>query len=123
MTDAEITMTIRRLLAAEKPKRTAPLDLLQVIRLLLQKSDEKDVYVSQDTLAEELCSSPDAIARSQKRLKGWGWISIEKGGYRGRTNKYCVMLQKPPVWGSQQNRDQTISPEDGPRILQIPHRE
>jgi len=97
MTDAEITMAVRSLLAAEKPKRTTPLDLLQVIRLLLQKSDEKDVYVSQDTLAEELCSSPDAIARSQKRLKGWGWLSIEKGGYRGRTNKYCVMLEKLPV--------------------------
>jgi hypothetical protein len=97
MTDDQITMAIRRFLAAEKPKRTTPLDLLQIIRLLLQKSDEKDVYVPQDTLAEELCSSPDAIARSQKRLRSRGWLSVEKGGYRGRTNKYCVMLDRLPL--------------------------
>jgi len=57
--DTRLVMTIRSLLAAEKPKNTSPLDLLQTIRLLVQHADEKDVYVSQTTLAEELCSSPD----------------------------------------------------------------
>ena len=97
LNDTRILATMRSLLAADKPKTTTPLDLLQTIRLLLQHADEKDVYVSQITLAEELCSSPDAIARSQKRLSKRGWLSVSKGGYRGRANRYAVMLNKLPV--------------------------
>jgi hypothetical protein len=98
MTDDKLIHIIRRLLAAEdKPNDLIPLDLLQTIRFLLQHADEKDIYPSQETLAEELCSSADAIARSQKRLHRTGWIVVRKGGYRGRTNRYTVQLEKLPV--------------------------
>src|SRR5437868_7085989 len=98
MDDAQLMHAVRRFLAApDKPGQTTPLDLLQTIRLLLQRADEEDIRPSQDTLAEELCSSPDAIARSQRRLHSSGWIVVRKGGYRGRTNLYTVQLDKLPL--------------------------
>jgi len=98
MTDEKLMHVIRRLLAAEnKPSDLTSLDLLQTIRFLLQHADEKDIYPSQETLAEELCSSADAISRSQKRLQASGWIVVRKGGYRGRTNRYTVQLEKLPL--------------------------
>jgi hypothetical protein len=98
MTDAELVHVFRRVLAAEdKPREITPLDLLQIIRFLVQQADEKHVGPSQDTLAEELCSSPDAIAKSQRRLHSLGWIVVRKGGYRGRTNLYTVQLEKLPL--------------------------
>ena len=98
MTDEKLVMALRALLCAEdKPADVTPLDLLQIARLLLQHADEKDVYTSQDTLAEQLCSSVDSIARSQERLSKLGWIITRKGGYRGRTNLYQVDLEKLPI--------------------------
>lgn len=97
MTEEKLTHAIRLLLAADKPTALAPLDILQTIRLLLQHADEKYIYPSQATLAEQLCSSEDAIFKSQERLKKAGWIVVRKGGYRGRTNLYTVVLDKLPV--------------------------
>ena len=98
MTDEQLIMTLRALLCAEdKPEEITPIDLLQIARLLVQHADEKDVYTSQDTLAEQLCSSPDSIHRSQERLNKLGWLIVRKGGYRGRTNLYQVDLEKLPI--------------------------
>jgi hypothetical protein len=98
MNDSQITSTIRHLLSAEnKPADFSPLDLLQTVRLLVQHADEKDVYVAQHTIAQQLCSSPDAIQKSQKRLHKRGWIVVRKGGYKGRTNNYHVELDKLPI--------------------------
>jgi hypothetical protein len=98
MTDEKLVMALRALLCAEdKPADVTPLDLLQTARLLVQHADEKDVYTSQDTLAEQLCSSVDSIARSQERLSKLGWVITRKGGYRGRTNLYQVDLDKLPI--------------------------
>jgi hypothetical protein len=99
MNDVDLIHAIRRLLATENqlPKDTTPLDLLQTVRFLVQRADEANVWPSQDTLAEQLASSPDAIAKSQKRLRDNGWLVVRKGGYRGRTNSYSVDLDKVPL--------------------------
>lgn len=98
MTDSEIVVSLRSLLCADdKPQQITPLDLLQITRLLLQHADEKDVALSQDTIAEQLCTSADTIARSQERLAEIGWLIVRKGGYRGRTNSCTVALDHLPV--------------------------
>jgi len=98
MNNRELVTAIRKMFAAdEKPEGTTSLDLLQTIRLLVQNADETDIWPSQETLATDLCSSADAIARSQKRLHAHGWIVVRKGGYRGRTNLYTVQLERLPV--------------------------
>jgi hypothetical protein len=98
MTDEKIVQCLRSLLCAEdKTRDLTPLDLLQTTRLLLQRADESDVYASQDTIANQLLTSHDCIARSQKRLAAVGWLIIRKGGYRGRTNMLAVALDKLPI--------------------------
>ena len=98
MTDQEITRHIRHLLSAEhKPHNLEPIDLLQTVRLLVQGADEKDLYLSQSTLATQLCCSTDYIQKSQQRLRKKGWLIVRKGGARGRTNLYQVDLTKLPT--------------------------
>ena len=97
MNDTQLLHYLRAFLASDdKPETLNPLDIVQTVRLLLQLADEKDAYMSQDTLAMQLCSSVDAIKRSQDRLSCVGWLVIRKGGYRGRTNRYAINLDKLP---------------------------
>jgi hypothetical protein len=98
LTDTQLVHTLRSLWCADdKPTQITPLDLGQITRLLLQHADERDVFTSQSTLAEQLCATSPSIIRSQERLSTLGWLIIRKGGYRGRTNLYTVALDKLPV--------------------------
>jgi hypothetical protein len=98
MTDQQLVAVLRGLLCSEnKPKELTSLDLLQTVRLLIQRADESDLYVSQGTLAVQLCSSTNSIARSQAVLSTLEWLVVRKGGYRGRTNLYTIALDKLPT--------------------------
>jgi hypothetical protein len=98
MNDTQIVCALRSLLCAEnKPAETTPLDLLQVTRLLVQHADERDVYLSQDTIAMQLCSSVNSVIRSQDRLSNLGWVIVRRGGHKGRPNKYEVEIEKLPI--------------------------
>lgn len=113
MTDVQLVHYLRAFLASDdKPKNLSPIDLLQVVRFLLQLADEKDCYVSQETLAAQLCVSADAIARSQQRLKKAGWLIVRKGGYRGRSNRYEIVLNKLP----QDDLLRTVVSQDAKRL-------
>jgi hypothetical protein len=98
MNDVNIMTAIRRMLAnTDKSAKLTPLDLIFLVRLLAQQGDERDVYPSQGMLAMELCTSVGAIARSAKRLKKLGWITVKSGGKRNRTNFYGVNVDKLPT--------------------------
>lgn len=98
MTDQQILQAIRRLLAADqKPSDCRPIDLLQIIRLLLQHSDEHDVRVSRGTLASELGCAESVVYESQQRLQQFGWLTVRKGKHKGRSNGFTVHLDKLPV--------------------------
>lgn len=100
MTDEQLGKTIRHLVCADtKPKDISPVDMLQVIRMLVQRGDEAPLYMSQTTLAEQLGVSVETIQTSQKRLRKHGWLVIRKGGSKGRTNLYSVDLDALPVAG------------------------
>jgi hypothetical protein len=103
--------TIRRLLAghAERPDGLLPIDLLMTVRLLLQSADERPVYASQGTLAEELGCTEGTVAQSGLRLKAAGWLELETGKGRWKPNRYFVLLEKLPL--EEQLRRTVVSPE------------
>jgi len=97
MTDPQLLQYFRKFLSSEdKPDSLQAIDLLLTVRLLVQHADESNLYVSQGTLATQLCVSEDTIARSIERLKASGWLLVRKGGYRMRTNLYSIDLAKLP---------------------------
>jgi len=98
VTDSQLVTTIRHLVCAtDVPADITPTDRLQIIRFLIQGGDEKNLYVSQDTLAAQLGITVPSIVSSQKRLKEQQWLIIHSGGYHQRTNLYSVNLEKLPV--------------------------
>jgi hypothetical protein len=91
--------TIRRLLANDegRPQGLLPVDLLLIIRLLLQDGDERPVYASQGTLARELGCSENTIRVASLRLRDVGWLELETGKGRWKPNRYFVLLEKLPL--------------------------
>jgi hypothetical protein len=99
MEDSQLLAVLRNLFASkeEKPQEISPTDLALIARLLLQRADEKSVYPSLATLSLELNCSEWAITESFKRLARLGWVTVETGARRHRTNRYFVVLEKLPV--------------------------
>jgi hypothetical protein len=99
MTDEKLMNTLRRLWTAtdNRPDDMTVVDLGQVTRLLLQRADEAIVGLAQTTIAADTATSVDTIAKSQRRLKKRGWLTIRKGGYRGRVNLYSVNIEALPL--------------------------
>lgn len=98
MKDEQLTNVLRRLVSSENlPRNCKPIDLLLVSRLLLQKADEKDVFVSRATMAENLACGERTIYDSQQRLLKLGWITLKKGAHKGQVNRIGVVLDKLPL--------------------------
>lgn len=91
--------TVRRLLANDegRPEGLLSVDLLLIVRLLLQDGDERPVYTSQGTLARELGCSENTIRLASIRLRQAGWLELETGKGRWKPNRYFVLLEKLPL--------------------------
>jgi hypothetical protein len=99
MQEETLLETLRKLLASDdgRPLGLLPVDLLLMIRLLLQGGDERPVYASQGTLARELGCTDRTISTASQRLKEAGWLELETGKGRWQPNKYFVLLEKLPL--------------------------
>jgi hypothetical protein len=103
MEERKLLEVIRKLLASQdaKPEELLPVDLLLLIRLLLQHADEQPVRLSQGTLALELGCTENTIREAGNRLEIAGWTTVETGKGRWNPNKYFVILEKLPLAGLQ----------------------
>jgi hypothetical protein len=77
MEERKLLEVIRKLLASQdaKPEELLPVDLLLIIRLLLQHADEQPVRLSQGTLALELGCTENTIREAGNRLEVAGWAT------------------------------------------------
>jgi hypothetical protein len=76
LSDSSTVASIRNLLSTPKPPSIGPVDLLHIIRLMVEKAEDHTVYDSQITLAEAFgVTDTRTILDSQKRLVKLGWIS------------------------------------------------
>jgi hypothetical protein len=97
MTDYQLTQVIRHLLASEKPSGITPLDVLLVVRLLLQHAAEKAVTLSYSSLGEQLCCTDRTVATSVQRLVEHGWLTFRSGKNQNTANTFFVVLDKLPL--------------------------
>ncbi len=97
MTDSQLTQVIRHLLASDKPSDITPLDLLLVVRLLLQHAAEKSVTLSYTSLGEQMCCSPHTVSTSVQRLVEHGWLVFRSGKNQNKANTFFVVLEKLPL--------------------------
>src|SRR6266404_2070131 len=111
MKEQTLLQTLRRLLAGDegRPEDLLPIDLLLIVRLLLQGADERPVYASQGTLALQLTCTERTVAQSSARLKQAGWLELETGKGRWKPNRYFVLLEKLPM--EEQLRRTVVSAE------------
>ena len=97
MNDSQLTQVIRHLLASDKPSDIKPLDVLLVVRLLLQHAAEKSVTLSYSSLADQLCCTEHTVATSVDRLVDHGWLTFTSGKNQNRANTFFVVLDKLPL--------------------------
>jgi hypothetical protein len=99
MKEEKLLEVIRKLLASQdaKPEELLPVDLLLIIRLLLQHADEQPVRLSQGRLALEFGCTENTIREAGNRLELAGWATVETGKGRWMPNKYFVVLEKLPL--------------------------
>jgi hypothetical protein len=94
ITDKQTLQTIRTILASEKPADIAPLDLVQMVYFTSRKSEDHDIFDSQQTLARRFNVDAKTIKRSQEKLAKLGWISRPQR--RGKTRAISIRYQNLP---------------------------
>jgi hypothetical protein len=98
MKDSQITDCIRALFAAQKPEQISPTALLLTIRLLIQHADEKELNLSQGTLAEQLnCRSESTIKSALDSLTKAGWLVVRHRLRQQMPNAYSLKLDALPM--------------------------
>jgi len=99
MTDEQrILNLLRGLLCCEElPADCLPIDLLQIVKVLVQQAAGGEVAVAHNALAQHLSCSESVIKRSQTRLKDFGWLAVHSGKRRAHPNKLTVLTDALPV--------------------------
>src|SRR6266704_4511248 len=94
--DTTTTTMIRNLLASPKPAGMTPLDVCQIVQFMLSKSEDHNVYFSQNTLARMFGTDARTIARSQDRLEQFGWIARPRRT-PGKTHGVSLRFENIPA--------------------------
>src|ERR1700722_18406310 len=89
-------LTIRRLFTADDDTKLDTESLLLLIRLLVQRGDEKPTFLSHRTLARQLRCSESTIANRMHELKRLGILAIKSGKKLNTPNDVTVILSKLP---------------------------
>lgn len=95
MNHDSLFLTVRRLFTAEDTKLDTE-SLLLLIRLLVQRGDEKPTFLSHGTLARQLRCSESTIANRMQELKKFGILAIKSGKRSNAPNDVTVILSKLP---------------------------
>lgn len=93
--DASTLKLARNFLRSEKPPSITPVDILQIVYLMLRKAEDHDVFDSQQTIAKALNSSTWSVKRSQEKLERLGWLSRPQR--RGKSNALSLRYQNIPA--------------------------
>jgi HTH domain len=88
-------LTIRRLFTADDTQLDME-SVLLLIRLLVQRADEKPTFLSHGTLARQLRCSESTVASRMQKLKQLGILAIKSGKRSNSPNDVTVLLNKLP---------------------------
>jgi len=80
----------------EHPSKLQPIDIALVTYLVLRRTHDHEIFDSQLTIAQRLCSDRRAVAHSFDRLKSIKWISVRKRG-RGMTDAIALNVESLPA--------------------------
>jgi hypothetical protein len=97
LTDRITVQTLRDFLSDEnKPADLGPVDLLQMVYLMLRKAEDGGIVDSQQTLARRLGCSVKTIGRSQKLLASKVEF-IARVRRKGRTSELTINVENIPA--------------------------
>lgn len=97
LTDRALIETIRHLYFSEgKPTQITPVDISILTYLILRRSEDHEIFDSQETIAGRIGCERKTVGESLERLKRMEWISIGGRG-QGRTKAIAIRTDKLPA--------------------------